>query len=87
MIRCFIHADEASAKEEARRNVQDGSQGYSNADVVVKLGGWDPNHAQTVAQACLSALKQLIISDKKLPGIIFCWITSLHCMLYIFLKF
>ncbi|RWR86815.1 Shikimate kinase/Threonine synthase-like protein 1 [Cinnamomum micranthum f. kanehirae] len=60
--------DEASAKEEARRNVQDGSQGYSNADMVVKLGGWDSNHAQTVAQACLSALKQLIISDKKLPG-------------------
>lgn len=60
--------DEASAKEEARGNVQDGSQSYSNAEVVVKVGGWDSGHAQTVAQACLSALKQLISSDKKLPG-------------------
>ncbi|KAF6148544.1 hypothetical protein GIB67_042503 [Kingdonia uniflora] len=60
--------DESSAKEEARRNIQDGNQGYSNADVVVKLGGWDPNLSQTVAQACLSALKRMILSDKKLPG-------------------
>ncbi|KAE9446221.1 hypothetical protein C3L33_21880, partial [Rhododendron williamsianum] len=59
---------EDSAKEEARRNVQDGSQAYTNADVVVKLGGWDPNYAKSVAQASLSALKQLILSDKKLPG-------------------
>ncbi|KAG5524258.1 hypothetical protein RHGRI_031060 [Rhododendron griersonianum] len=62
------NADEDSAKEEARRNVQDGSQAYTNADVVVKLGGWDPNYAKSVAQASLSALKQLILSDKKLPG-------------------
>ncbi|XP_058104003.1 probable inactive shikimate kinase like 2, chloroplastic isoform X2 [Magnolia sinica] len=60
--------DEASAKEEVRRNIQDGSQAYSNADVVVKLGGWDSDHSKTVAQAALSALKQLILSDKKLPG-------------------
>ncbi|GFS33430.1 shikimate kinase like 2 [Actinidia rufa] len=60
--------DEDSAKEEARRNVQDGSQAYSNADMVVKLGGWDPNYAKSVAQASLTALKQLILSDKKLPG-------------------
>lgn len=80
MVHCCIDADEASAKEEARRNMQDGSQGYSNADVVVKLGGWDSNHVQIVAQACLSALKQLIVSDKKLPGIVFYQITALHHM-------
>ncbi|KAK1306639.1 hypothetical protein QJS10_CPA10g01207 [Acorus calamus] len=61
-------ADEASAKEEARRHIQDGNLAYSNADVVVKLGGWDPDHARTVAQTCLSALKQLILSDKTLTG-------------------
>ncbi|KAL6985720.1 putative inactive shikimate kinase like 2, chloroplastic [Sarracenia purpurea var. burkii] len=60
--------DEDSAKEEAKRNIQYGNQAYSNADVVVKLGGWDPNYAKSVAQASLSALKQLILSDKKLPG-------------------
>ncbi|KAA8525843.1 hypothetical protein F0562_007698 [Nyssa sinensis] len=60
--------DENSAKEEAKRHIQDGSQAYSNADVVVKLGGWDPDYSKSVAQASLSALKQLILSDKKLPG-------------------
>ncbi|KAK2662661.1 hypothetical protein Ddye_001235 [Dipteronia dyeriana] len=60
--------DEDSAKEETRRHVQDGYLGYSNADVVVKLHGWDADHAKSVAQASLSALKQLILSDKKLPG-------------------
>ncbi|CAN8316430.1 unnamed protein product [Cochlearia groenlandica] len=60
--------DEESAKEEARQNKQAREIGYSNADVVVKLQGWDPTHAKSVAQASLSALKQLIISDKALPG-------------------
>ncbi|CAH8300044.1 unnamed protein product [Eruca vesicaria subsp. sativa] len=60
--------DEESAKEEALRNKQEREIGYSNADVVVKLQGWDPTHAKSVAQASLSALKQLIISDKGLPG-------------------
>ncbi|KAK9021068.1 hypothetical protein V6N11_011074 [Hibiscus sabdariffa] len=60
--------DEDSAKEEARRHIEDGSVGYSNADVVVKLQGWDTDHAKSVAQASLSALKRLILSDKKLPG-------------------
>ncbi|KAJ6695802.1 INACTIVE SHIKIMATE KINASE LIKE 2 CHLOROPLASTIC-RELATED [Salix koriyanagi] len=60
--------DEDSAKEEARMNVKDRSVAYSNADVVVKLQGWDSDHAKSVAQASLSALKQLILSDKKLPG-------------------
>ncbi|ERN15548.1 hypothetical protein AMTR_s00048p00123660 [Amborella trichopoda] len=60
--------DEASAKDEALREKQEGSQAYSNADVVVKLGGWEPEHARLAAQACLSALKQLILTDKKLPG-------------------
>lgn len=41
---------------------------YSKADVVVKLQGWDADHAKSVAQASLSTLKQLILSDKKLPG-------------------
>ncbi|KAJ4847122.1 hypothetical protein Tsubulata_024597 [Turnera subulata] len=59
--------DEDSAKEEAKRNVQDGSLGYSKADVVVKLQGWDAAHAKNVAQASLSVLKQLILSDRKLP--------------------
>lgn len=60
--------DENSAKEEARRHVKDGKLGYSNADVVVKLQGWDADHAKSVAQASMSALKQLIQSEKKLPG-------------------
>lgn len=61
-------ADEDSAKEEAKKQVNDGILAYSKADVVVKFGGWDANHAKDVAQASLSALKQLILSDKKLPG-------------------
>ncbi|XP_073111648.1 probable inactive shikimate kinase like 2, chloroplastic [Elaeis guineensis] len=60
--------DEASAKEAARRHIQDGSIGYTNAEVVVKLGGWDLKHARDVAQGCLSALKQLILSDNQLTG-------------------
>ncbi|CAL9080080.1 unnamed protein product [Musa textilis] len=61
-------ADEASAKEEARRHVQDGRLAYSNADIVMKLGGWEPDQSRVVAQACLSALKQLTLSDKQLTG-------------------
>ncbi|WOK98675.1 putative inactive shikimate kinase like 2, chloroplastic [Canna indica] len=61
-------AGEAAAKEEARRHIQDGSMAYTNAEIVLKLGGWDPNQAQVVAQACLSALKQLTLSDKQLTG-------------------
>ncbi|OVA02872.1 Shikimate kinase/Threonine synthase-like 1 [Macleaya cordata] len=60
--------DEDSAKEEVQRDIQDGSKAYSNAEVVVKIGEWDPTLAQPVAQACLSALKRLILADKKLPG-------------------
>ncbi|KAL8226960.1 hypothetical protein R6Q57_016792 [Mikania cordata] len=61
--------DEAAAKEEARINMEIGGQGFTNADVVVKLGGsWDNDYSKAVAQAALSALKQLILSDKKLPG-------------------
>lgn len=59
--------DEDSAKKEARRHVEDGSLGYANADVVVKLQGWDADYAKTVAQASLSALKRLVLSDRKLP--------------------
>lgn len=68
MLSNTVDADEDSAKEEARRQFEDGSRAYSNADVVIKLGGWDSDFAQTAAQACLSALKRLILSDKKLPG-------------------
>ena len=60
--------DEASAKEEARRSVSTGSVAYAKADVVVKLGGWDPEYTRAVAQGCLVALKQLTLSDKKLAG-------------------
>ncbi|KAG1354219.1 putative inactive shikimate kinase like 2, chloroplastic [Cocos nucifera] len=60
--------DEASAKEEARRHIQDGSLAYTNAEVVVKLGGLDLKHSRDVAQGCLTALKQLILSDKQLTG-------------------
>ncbi|XP_022876905.1 probable inactive shikimate kinase like 2, chloroplastic [Olea europaea var. sylvestris] len=60
--------DEESAKEETRRHLQDGLQGYSNAEVVVKLGGWDTNYSKAVAQTSLSAIKHLILSDKNLPG-------------------
>ncbi|KAL5978828.1 putative inactive shikimate kinase like 2, chloroplastic [Asimina triloba] len=59
--------DEASA-EEAERQIQEGSRAYSNADVVVKLEGWDPDHTKKIAESALSSLKQLILSDKKLPG-------------------
>lgn len=48
--------------------MQDSGRGYSNAEVVVKLGGWDPNYSKAVAQAVLSALKRLILADKDLPG-------------------
>ncbi|CAM8877817.1 unnamed protein product [Rhodiola kirilowii] len=61
-------ADEASANEEAKRDFQDSGVGYSNADVVVKLQGWNTDQAKPVAQAALSALKQLILSDKKLTA-------------------
>ena len=49
--------------------MQRGVLGYSNADLVVKFSGWEPGCAPDVAQACLSALKQRILSDKQLPGI------------------
>jgi hypothetical protein len=62
------NTDEDSAREETHRNVKDRITAYTNADVVVKLQGWDPAYAKSVAQGCLSALKQLILSDKKLPG-------------------
>ncbi|ONK71757.1 uncharacterized protein A4U43_C04F12050 [Asparagus officinalis] len=61
-------ADEASAKEEAQRHMKQGNIAYSKADVVVKFSGWDKEHTTLVAQACLSALKQLILSDKQLTG-------------------
>lgn len=48
--------------------MQDSRLAYANADVVVKLVGWDKNHAQEVALGCLRALKQLILSDKKITG-------------------
>ncbi|XP_021752825.1 probable inactive shikimate kinase like 2, chloroplastic isoform X2 [Chenopodium quinoa] len=60
--------DEYSAKEEAKKQVYEGSESYSKADVVVKFDSWDACYAKAVAQASLSALKQLILSDKKLPG-------------------
>lgn len=67
-----FNLDEEAAKEEARINIQSRSQGFTNADVVVKLGGeWDNDYLKAVAQATLSALKQLILSDKKLPGAYF----------------
>lgn len=50
--------------------MQDSRLAYSNAEVVVKLQGWDNAHSKAVAQAALSALKQLILSDKNLPGIL-----------------
>ena len=81
MYASFVGLDEAAAKEEARINIQSGSNGFSNADVVVKVSGWDSDYSKTVAQATLSALKQLILSDKKLPGVYFyahsCSIVSL----------
>ncbi|KAK9144264.1 hypothetical protein Sjap_004167 [Stephania japonica] len=62
------NADEGLAKEEAQRQIRDATKGYANAEVVIKLAGWLPNESQTVAQACLSALKRLVLSDKNLPG-------------------
>ena len=60
--------DEAAAREEARRSVSSGSVSYAKEDVVVKLGGWDPEYTRAVAQGCLVALKQLTLADKKLAG-------------------
>ncbi|KAK3428763.1 hypothetical protein EUGRSUZ_E00231 [Eucalyptus grandis] len=60
--------DEDSAKKEARRHIEDGSLGYANADVVVKLQGWDVDYSKIVARASLRALKRLVLSDRKLPG-------------------
>ena len=80
-------ADEDSAKEEAKKQVSDSSLAYSKADVVVKFGAWDANHAKDVAQASLSALKQLILSDKKLPGnfVVVIWILFSLVGLYFYL--
>ncbi|XP_066387471.1 probable inactive shikimate kinase like 2, chloroplastic [Miscanthus floridulus] len=61
-------SDEAAAREEARKSVSSGSVSYAKADVVVKLGGWDPEYTRAVAQGCLVALKQLTLADKKLAG-------------------
>ncbi|OEL35351.1 putative inactive shikimate kinase like 2, chloroplastic [Dichanthelium oligosanthes] len=61
-------SDEATAREEARRSVTSGSIAYAKSDVVVKLGGWDPEYTRAVAQGCLVALKQLTLADKKLAG-------------------
>lgn len=55
--------------------MQEGSVAYTNADVIVKIGGWDKDHTRDVAQGCLSALKQLTLSDKNLSGTMF---HSLH---------
>ncbi|KAK7819820.1 probable inactive shikimate kinase like 2, chloroplastic isoform X2 [Quercus suber] len=60
--------DEDSAKEETRRHIQDARLAYSKADVVVKLQGWDSDQTKSVAQASLRAIKQLVLSDKNLPG-------------------
>ena len=68
LLCCAGGADEASAKEEARRSVSTVSVAYAKADVVVKLGGWDPEYTRAVAQGCLVALKQLTLADKKLAG-------------------
>jgi hypothetical protein len=67
----LLSTDEDSARDEARRHIQVSLQGYSNAEVVVKLGGWATDYSKTVAQASLSALKRLILSDKNLPGFLF----------------
>ncbi|XP_031501943.1 probable inactive shikimate kinase like 2, chloroplastic [Nymphaea colorata] len=67
----WLDLSEASEKsaEEVARNVQSSDKhGYSNADVIVRLEQWDSNLSQIAAQACLSALKRLILSDKQLPG-------------------
>ncbi|KAG0472991.1 hypothetical protein HPP92_014441 [Vanilla planifolia] len=60
--------DEWSAREEASRSIKDGNLAYTKADVKVKFARWDAHHAQEVAQGCLKALKQLVLSDKKLTG-------------------
>ncbi|KAK6119506.1 hypothetical protein DH2020_046748 [Rehmannia glutinosa] len=60
-----IELDEGSAKEEAKKNMEDGVEGYSNAEVVVKLGGWDATYSKVVAQASLGALKRLLFARKS----------------------
>ncbi|KAJ4950677.1 hypothetical protein NE237_027509 [Protea cynaroides] len=68
----MVHAVKAlltrdSVKEEAWKKNEEGSQAYSNVNVVFKLRGWDPDYSKTVAQASLSDLKMLTLSHKKLP--------------------
>lgn len=61
--------DEESAKQEAEKNFENYLQGYTNAEVIVKLQGcWDATRSKTVAQHSLSALKQLVLSDKSITG-------------------
>ncbi|KAL3656110.1 putative inactive shikimate kinase like 2, chloroplastic [Castilleja foliolosa] len=60
--------DEGSMKEEVNKEIEDCVQVYSNAEVIVKLAGWDPTYSKTVAQASLRALKRLVLSDKDLTG-------------------
>jgi hypothetical protein len=62
------YPDEASAREEARKGVSSGSVSYAKSDIVVKLGGWDPEYTRAVAQGFLVGLKQLTLADKKLAG-------------------
>ncbi|XP_050219748.1 probable inactive shikimate kinase like 2, chloroplastic [Mercurialis annua] len=58
-----IWLSQTDAKEDGKRRIQ---EGYSNADVAVKIEGWSADNVKSAAQASLSALKQLILSDKKL---------------------
>lgn len=78
MISCYLIPDEESAKEEARRDIEYGLRGYTNAEVVVKLQGWDATYTKTVAQASLSALKRLVLSDKNITGTCFLLPHVLH---------
>ncbi len=45
-------------------------EAYTQADVVVALGGWDENSAQPASEGSLRALKYLLEADKELPGML-----------------
>ncbi|KAL2634021.1 hypothetical protein R1flu_005500 [Riccia fluitans] len=60
--------DEDSALEEVAKVKQEGNLGYSQADVVVALSGWDADAVQPTAEGALKALKQFLEAEKDLPG-------------------
>ncbi|KAJ7569327.1 hypothetical protein O6H91_01G073100 [Diphasiastrum complanatum] len=60
--------DDIAAQEEAVKAKDEGITAYSKADVIVALGGWESDSAESASEGCLRALKYLLDADKELPG-------------------